>query len=133
MNPLLLIGFDLVVSAVLILLSMYLIWTRVQSRLEALGGKTSDSGIPATPDKGGAKRPRPPEDVPGDQTFENIPQQAAVLRRKGCSLEEISQRLRVPTREVEMVLAISEMTRNEAPGAGMSAPFGLDPKTAHPA
>ena len=72
MTPLLLIGFDIVVSAVLILLSMYVVWTRVQSRLEALGGKTSDPGIPVAPDTGGAKEQRPPEVVPGDPEFENL-------------------------------------------------------------
>jgi predicted Rossmann fold nucleotide-binding protein DprA/Smf involved in DNA uptake len=36
-------------------------------------------------------------------------QRAATLRQEGCSMEAIAQRLQMPTREVEMVLAIAEM------------------------
>ena len=133
MSPLLLIVFDLVVSAALILLSMYVVWSRVQSRLEALSGKSSDAGVRTTGESGGDEIQRPSHDAaPDDPGFGSIPKQATLLKQKGCSLEEISQRLRLPTREVEMVLAISEMTGNESSGPGMPVPFRLDPKAAYP-
>jgi len=41
-------------------------------------------------------------------------------------MEQIAQRLQLPTREVEMVLAISEMAKTEKPDRGVHVPFSLD-------
>jgi hypothetical protein len=126
MNPLILVGFDLVVSAALIFLSMYVVWSRVQSRLETFGRKGSEVPVEA-PSQGRGEGTNPSaEDPPGDWAFGGITKQAASLKQKGCSIEQIAQRLQLPTREVEMVLAISEMARTERPDRTCHMPFSLD-------
>ena len=127
MNPLILVGFDLVVSAALIFLAMYVVWSRVQSRLETFGSKGGDATVKVpAPERTEAATP-PVEDPPGDWAFGGITEQAVNLKRKGCSMEQIAQRLQLPTREVEMVLAISEMSKTGKPGRGVHVPFSLEP------
>ncbi len=131
MNPLILVGFDLVVSAVLILLAMYVVWSRVQSRLNSLADKET-LPIPKAPPQEKVERPGPPkEEKQREWAFGGITEQAATLKRKGCSLEQIAQRLQLPTREVEMMLAISEMGNTEGPGHGQVASFSLEPEMVH--
>ena len=126
MNPLILVGFDLVVSAALIFLAMYVVWSRVQSRLETFGTQASNATAKA-PAPMRSEAPTPPaENPPGDWAFGGITEQAANLKQKGCSMEQIAQRLQLPTREVEMVLAISEMAKTEKPDLGVHVPFSLD-------
>ncbi len=127
MNPLILVGFDLVVSAALIFLAMYVVWNRVQSRLETFGSKGSAKPDKApAPDRSETATP-PPTCPPGDWAFGGITEQAASLKQKGCSMEQIAQRLQLPTREIEMVLAISEMAKTEKPERGVRVPFPFDP------
>ncbi len=126
MNDLILVGFDLVVSAALIFLAMYVVWSRVQSHLESFGGKESAAAAkPPAPDWREAATPSA-EDSPGDWAFGDITEKAANLKQKGCSTEQIAQRLQLPTREVEMVLAISEMAKTEKQDRGVHVPFSLD-------
>lgn len=127
MNPLILVGFDLLVSAALIFLAMYVVWSRVQSRLETFGRKGSEATVKArSQDRDPGANPST-EDPPGDWAFGGITEQAANLKKNGCSMEQIAQRLQLPTREVEMVLAISEMTKTEKPGRGVRVPYPFDP------
>jgi len=126
MNPLILVVFDLVVSAALIFLAMYVVWSRVQSRLETFGAKGSNTAAKAPAPKRSEPVTPPAEDPPGDWAFEGITEQAANLKQKGCSMEQIAQRLQLPTREVEMMLAISEMAKTEKPERGVHVPFSLD-------
>ena len=126
MNPLILVGFDLVVSAALIFLAMYVVWSRVQSRLETFGSKGIDATAKAPAPKRSEAATPPAEDPPGDWAFGGVTEQAANLKQKGCSMEQIAQRLQLPTREVEMVLAISEMAKTEKPDRGVHVPFSLD-------
>ena len=128
MNPLILVGFDLVVSAALILLAMYVVWSRVQSRLESFGRKASDAAVKVPAQDGGEGANPLTEDAPGEWAFEGITEQAANLKQKGCSMEQIAQRLQLPTREVEMVLAISEMAKTEKQDRGVHVPFSLEPE-----
>jgi hypothetical protein len=128
MNPLILVGFDLAVSAALILLAMYVVWSRVQSRLETLGGREDDAvSKPPTPNRTEGANPSA-EGPSGDWAFGAITEQAANLKQKGCSMEQIAQCLQLPTREVEMVLGISEMTKTGKRGPRVRVPFPLEPK-----
>ena len=129
MNPLILVGFDLVVSAALIFLAMYVVWSRVQSRLETFGSKDSGATAKVPVPKPSRETTPPAENPPGDWAFGDITEQAANLKRKGCSMQQIAQRLQLPTREVEMMLAISEMARTDKPGRGVHVPFALDSAT----
>jgi len=126
MNGLILVGFDLVVSAALIFLAMYVVWSRMQSRLESFGIKESAAAAkPPAPDLGEAASPSA-EEIPGDWAFGGVTEKAANLKQKGCSTEQIAQRLQLPTREVEMVLAISEMAKTEKRDRGVRVPFSLE-------
>ena len=127
MNPLILVGFDLVVSAALIFLAMYVVWSRVQSRLETFGSKGGDAIVKVPPPECTQTATPPTEDLPADWAFGDITEQAANLKRKGCSMEQIAQRLQLPTREIEMVLAISEMGRTGKADRGVHVPFSLEP------
>jgi len=113
MHPLILIGFDLVVSAVLILLATVVVLSRVRSHLESQGRQETDSAVQGTPAGARETRKDSSEDAPAEWEFGGITQKAATLKQKGCSMEEIAQRLELPTREVEMVLAISEMAKTD--------------------
>ena len=130
MNPLILIGLDLAVSAALILVAMYVVWNRVRSSLEAHGNesfnlavtpKTQGDGEDIDPEAGASR---------GKWEFGDITEKAASLKRKGCSMEEIAQRLQLPTREIEMVLAISEMAVPEPSGGGDPISFPVQPEAA---
>ena len=128
MNNFILVGFDLVVSAALIFLAMYVVWSRVQSRLESFGGKESAAAAkPPAPDWSKAATPSA-EDAPSDWAFGGITEKAANLKQKGCTMEQIAQRLQLPTREVEMVLAISEMAKTDKQDRGVHVPFSLEPE-----
>lgn len=128
MNPLILVGFDLAVSAALIVLAMYVVWNRVQSRLESLSRREDpEAFIPPIPD--GTEGTNPGTGAPsGDWAFGGITEQAAKLKQKGCSTEHIARCLQLPTREVEMVLAISEMARTDKADHGVRVPFSLEPE-----
>ena len=64
MNPLILVGFDLAVSAALILVAMYVVWSRVQSRLESLGVKEEPQAVESSaPDR--AEPESPVAEAPG--------------------------------------------------------------------
>jgi hypothetical protein len=132
MNPLILVGLDLAVSAALILLAMYVVWSRVQSRMESLGGRQDGAAVkPLHTAPESKEEVRTADEEPaGEWAFGGITEQAASLRKKGCSTEQIAHRLQLPTREVEMVLAISDMGNTGNRGREMHVPFSLDPDTA---
>jgi hypothetical protein len=105
---------------------MYVVWSRVQSRLEAMGREGSNATAKASAPERNKAEPPSAEDPPGDWAFGGVTEQAANLKQKGCSMEQIAQRLQLPTREVEMVLAISEMARTEKQDRPVRMPFSLD-------
>lgn len=110
MNPLILIGFDLVFSAVLILLVLYLAWGRVRWVLDARGMRLEER-IPAqAPEPGERQACRPNSDV------DDMTSQAQCLKKQGLSVEEIAGRLQSPRGEIEMLLALSEMGKTAAAG-----------------
>ena len=126
MNDFILVGIDLVVSAALIFLAMYVVWSRVQSRLETFDSKGSEAAVKA-PAQDRTEGTTPSTEMPpGDWAFGGITEQAASLKQKGCSMEQIAQRLQLPTREVEMVLAISEMAKTEKRAPRVHVPFPID-------
>jgi hypothetical protein len=133
MNPLVLVGFDLVVSAVLVLLAMYVVWNRVRSHLESHGNEKFEWAVKAAAHGNGEGMKPAAEASLGEWELGGITQKAASLKQKGCSMEEIAQRLQVPTREVEMVLAISEMAKEEKSGQAVSVPLRFKPEAARPA
>ncbi len=131
MNPLILVGFDLVVSALLILLAMYVVWTRVQTRLNSFAHRKTEPTVTSPPRESAEKGRSPGEEERHEWAFGGVTEQAVSLKRKGCSLEQIAQRLQLPTREVETMLAISEMARGKGPACGPVASFSLEPEMAH--
>jgi hypothetical protein len=106
---------------------MYVVWNRVQSRLASFDGKPGDRTYAAPPPVPTEPAAPSAEDTAGAWAFGGVTEQAARLKKKGCSLEQIAQQLQLPTREVEMVLAIAEMAAAEKPGKGMHIPFPLEP------
>ena len=127
MNDFILVGIDLVVSATLIFLAMYVVWSRVQSRLETFCSKGSEAAAVNAPAQDRTEGTTPSTEMPpGDWAFGGITEQAASLKQKGCSMEQIAQRLQLPTREVEMVLAISEMAKTEKRSPRVHVPFPID-------
>ena len=108
MNPLILIAFDLVFSAVLILLVMHLPWGRLRMLVEAQGmaqaGPVREQAYERT-DR------TDPEAVEHGKSVEvgDMTSQAESLRKQGLSVEDIASRLQSPRGEIEMVLALSEM------------------------
>jgi orotate phosphoribosyltransferase-like protein len=66
------------------------------------------------------------EEPHDEWAFGAVTEKAATLKKKGCSTEEIAQRLQIPTREVEMVLAISGMARTEKLDRGVTAAFPMN-------
>lgn len=133
MNPLILIGLDLLVSAVLILLGTYVVWCRVRAYLETHGNEEVYTAVTDETQDSREGMTAPAGDPPGEWEFGGITQKAKSLKRKGCSMEEIAQCLQLPTREVEMVLAISEMAKPARSSRGVSMPFRLRPEAARSA
>jgi hypothetical protein len=134
MNSLILVGFDLVVSALLILLGMFVVWSRFRTQLEG-GGNREIAPTVKTVVKDDEVSGKPSaqfsvEEPDDEWAFGDVTQKAASLKMKGCSTEEIAHRLQIPTREVEMVLAISGMARPETRDRGVTAAFPLNPDVA---
>ena len=136
MNTFILVGFDLVVSALLILLGMFVVWSRFRTQLEVDGNRDIEPTVKTVvKDNEESRKPSVQFSVeePHDEwAFGDVTQKAATLKKKGCSTEEIAQRLQIPTREVEMVLAISGMARPEKLDRGVTAAFPLNPDTVRP-
>lgn len=126
MHPLLLIGFDLVFSAILILAAMYVVWSRVRAHLESNGSGQLGPVDPKATKESEASGTSSLESRGSTSPFREMTKEAAKLRQKGCSTEEIAQQLQIPTREVETVLAISQMVREERSGQGISVSFPLE-------
>jgi hypothetical protein len=130
MNPLILIGLDLTVSTVLIVLAMFVVWSRVRSHLEMQGNDRFDLAS-ATGTQSNREDMDPASgQSPREWEFGDITEKATSLKRKGHSMEEIAQRLQLPTREIEMVLAISEMAVPEPSGRAGAGSFPLQPEAA---
>jgi hypothetical protein len=130
MNTFILVGFDLVVSSALILLGMFVVWSRFRSQLEVDGNRDIEPAVKTVvKDNEESRKPSVQFSVeePHDEwAFGDVTQKAATLKKKGCSTEEIAQRLQIPTREVEMVLAISGMARTEKLDRGVTAAFPMN-------
>jgi hypothetical protein len=133
MNPLILIGLDLVVSAVLVLLGMYLVWERLRSHP---AGK-EEPALEAANETARAEVTAPREvALPEGRdhwAFRDKTEEAVSLKEQGCTTEEIAQRLQIPTREVEMVLAISQMAETETSGTGRTPGMLRPPEAVQPA
>jgi hypothetical protein len=128
MNSLILIGLDLTVSAILILMAMFVVWSRVRSHLEANGNGRLELAAERDTQSAGEDMTSAAGEPPGEWEFGEITEKAARLKGKGCSMEEIARRLQLPTREVEMVLAISEMAVPEQSGRGLPVSLPLRPE-----
>lgn len=125
MHPLLLIGFDLLFSALLILAAMYVVWSRVRPHLESKDSRETGpaDSKPTKDSENTATSPVENRDSPWP--FREMTNHATKLKQKGCSVEAIAQQLQIPTREVETVLAISEMNQKERYGQGIPVSFSL--------
>ncbi len=115
MHPLILIGFDLVFSAVLILLVLHLTLGRLRMVLEAQGMTLAESAREQTSERN--DHAEQPEAVEHGESIEvgNMTSQAESLRKQGLSVEDIASRLQSPRGEIEMILALSEMGKTAGP------------------
>ncbi len=111
-HPYVLVGLDVLCSALLVFLAVHLAARRFRSYLLRSG-----ASLPAAPEAEGPFRGRGRTDamdtedpaVRGD--VEKIARQARNLRSKGLSVEEISRKLETATSEIEMLLALNEIER----------------------
>ncbi len=111
MNPLLLVGADLFISACLTFLVLYVTWRRFQPHTPGLKkAVNTDAAAEAAPSARGGKGI---EETAPDDKFddEDITRHVERLREKGLSAEKIAGQLKVPTGEVEMILALSKMKK----------------------
>ncbi len=112
MNPLLLVGADLFFSACLTFLVFYVTWRRIQPNRppqikQTVKKDAAEEEILTT--KGEEKAVI---DEPIDESDDgDISQRVELLREMGLSVEKIAGQLKVPTGEIEMVLALSEMKK----------------------
>ena len=132
MHPLILVGFDLVVSALLILLGMFVVWSRLHTQREGQGSREIATTLKTLAMEKGEPRKFSVEEPHDEWAFGDVTQKASTLKKEGCSTEEIARRLQIPTREVEMVLAISDMAGPEKLGRGVSVALPLNPDAARP-
>lgn len=116
-HPYVLVGLDVLCSALLVFLAVHLAARRFRSDLLRNG-----TALPteAEPEGGllGRIRPGKAEAEEGQSRgdVEKIARQARKLRRKGLSVEEISQKLETATSEIEMLLALNEIERTGKTG-----------------
>ena len=115
MHPLILIGFDLVFSAVLILLVLHLTWGRLRKVLEAQGMALAEPVREPASER--TDRAEQAEAVEHGDSLQigNMTSQAESLRKQGLSVEDIASRLQSPRGEIEMILALSEMGKTAGP------------------
>jgi hypothetical protein len=111
MNPLILIGFDVAFSAVLILLVLYLSWNRLGPVPEAPGIPAREPVPERTAEKAQGAETLAPEGRDRDAQVGDMTSRAQSLRRQGLSVEQIASRLQSPRGEIEMLLALSDMGR----------------------
>jgi len=132
MHPLILVGFDLVVSVLLILFGMFVVWNRFRTQLEGQGSREIAPTINTIAMDNEEPRKSSVEEPHDETEFGDVTQMAATLDKKGCSTEEIARRLQIPTREVDMVIAISRMTRAGTVDRGATVGFPFNPDAASP-
>jgi len=117
MNPLLLVIVDLFFSACFALLVLYVAWRWIQPHMPSVTHtvKKDASEDVILKAKG---RQDVETDEPNDEVDDgDITQRAERLKEKGLSVEKIAGQLKVPTGEIEMVLALSEMKKiGQGPG-----------------
>jgi hypothetical protein len=111
MNPLILIGFDVVFSAVLILLVLHLVWSRPRLAAEAPGIPVREPVPEQTAEKAQGGDTLAPESRDRAAEVGDLAGRAQSLRRQGLSVEQIASRLQSPRGEIEMILALSDMGR----------------------
>ena len=110
MSPYVLIGIDLLVTAVLIVLAMVFVRNRVRFYLEAQpAGPRGSVSEKSSLEKMAAKKPSPEDMGRGRWDGGSVTRQAESLKRQGFSAEAIAQKLQTSTGEIEMLLALSEM------------------------
>lgn len=116
-HPYVLVGLDVLCSALLVLLAVHLAARRFRSVLLRSGAP-----FPAEAEREGGVSGRDrleakeAEDSQSRGDVEKIARQARKLRRKGLSVEEISRKLETATSEIEMLLALNEIERTGKTG-----------------
>lgn len=116
-HPYVLVGLDVLCSALLVFLAVHLASRRFRSYLLRSGsplpaGTDPEAGLPGR----GQMEALEAEHAAGGSDVEKIARQARKLRRKGLSVEEISRKLETATSEVEMLLALNEIERTGKAG-----------------
>lgn len=116
-HPYVLVGLDVVSSALLVFLAVH-----IASRKFRLYLLRSGSPLPAGTDPEaevpgrGQREALEGEHADGENDVEKIAQQACKLRRKGLSVEEISRKLETATSEIEMLLALNKIEKTGKAG-----------------
>jgi len=111
-HPYVLVGLDVLCSALLVLLAVHLASRRFRSYLLRSGSSLPAGTDPEAELLGRSQREAlETEHAAGGSDVEKIARQARKLRRKGLSVEEISRKLETATSEIEMLLALNEIER----------------------
>ncbi len=120
MNPFILVGLDLLLSALLVAVAMVVVWNRLRLYVDAhMQSAAGGRGVATKRKEGKERAPRERERAPESSFEGGWMQRAAGLRKKGLSVEQIARDLKIPTREIETLLAISEMGKGPVAGGGM--------------
>ena len=128
MNPYLLIGVDLLFTALLVLLALVVIRNRVRFYLEShANGRTVPADIESSAGQDNEKVAAGQENA-RTWNAEAITQEASKLKRQGFSVEAIAQRLQTSTGEIDMLLAMSEMGKKGQKGKAGNMVFPATPR-----
>ena len=101
MNPYVLIGIDLAVSALLILLVLYVALNR-EAMFAGRGKEPSKAGPAKAPADDHFKEAGPLEETESPFDVSEMTQNAEDLKSEGLSVEQIAGRMKVPKGEVEL-------------------------------
>ncbi len=132
MNPYILIGIDLLVTAGLVVLAMAFVRNRVRFYLEAQPAGPRGAVPEKRPSEKTGPQRAPTGDVgQGGWDGGSVTRQAESLKRQGFSAEAIAQKLQTSTGEIEMLLALSEMGRRnkgvDPGGSFLDSPSNVAP------
>jgi hypothetical protein len=116
-QPYVLVGLDVVCSALLVFLAVHLAVRRFRSSLfRGASSLPAGTRVGGKPIGNGREDGMEAEDAQTGGDVEKIARQARKLRRKGLSVEEISRKLETATSEIEMLLALNEIEKTGKAG-----------------
>ena len=128
MNPYLLIGIDLLATALLMLLALVVIRNRVRFYLASHVNELAAPGATPGPASHDSERNDAGQGNGRTWNAEAITQEASKLKQQGLTVEAIAQRLQTSTGEIDMLLAMSEMGKKTRKGKTGDVVFPSTPR-----